>query len=245
MAGVHGQPEGRFGRCARMRRRAGTGSLTSGGDSWCRAWCHRGPRRPPAHTRCRPFHCLEVVATLAGLLLGLPTAGQTTVYDRPHTGRPVSRAEWAYAFLWIVAVGARAAFSYGSVHWFHDELERCMVDNCVAAAGIADSLLLMAVAMTLTRTVSLPGRVSAVRHRAFGHPVACRGTSLSPEQRRSAAAAFHMSGRRNVILGEDRLRTDSSQPDARIRERQIASRKRWRGHGCATPGGPSFPPGRS
>ncbi|MFE6902468.1 hypothetical protein ACFVFJ_37415 [Streptomyces sp. NPDC057717] len=110
---------------------------------------------------------LEVVVTVAELLLGLPAAGMTRVYASPHTGRPVSRAGWAYAFLRIVLVGTRGAFSYGSVDWFHDELGQWMVDNDVAAAAITDSLLLEAVAMTLIRVVSLASRASATRHSAF------------------------------------------------------------------------------
>ncbi|MFE4722779.1 hypothetical protein ACFRLW_41690, partial [Streptomyces sp. NPDC056728] len=76
---------------------------------------------------------LEVVVTVAELLLGLPAAGMTRVYASPHPGRPVSRAGWAYTFLRIVMVGTRGAFSYGSVDWFHVELGQWMVDTDVAA----------------------------------------------------------------------------------------------------------------
>lgn len=108
---------------------------------------------------------LELTATVAGLLIGLLAIAFTTVYRSPTTGRPVSRAGFAYAALWIVVVGARAAFSYGSVHWFGPQLGRWMTDNGVTADALTDALLLMAVAMTLTRTLGLAARAASAGHR--------------------------------------------------------------------------------
>src|SRR6185437_11410882 len=65
---------------------------------------------------------LELAGTVAGILLGLLATGLMKVYRSPKTGGPVSRADFGYAMLWIVIIGARSAFSYGSAHWFGPQL---------------------------------------------------------------------------------------------------------------------------
>jgi hypothetical protein len=110
---------------------------------------------------------LEIAATVAGLLVGLAATALTTVYRSPRTGQPVSRAGFGYAVLWIVVVGARAAFSYGSEHWFATQLGHWMINNQVTVDAITDALIMMAVAMTLTRALGLAGRAFGVRRRAL------------------------------------------------------------------------------
>jgi hypothetical protein len=70
---------------------------------------------------------LEVVLALVEILVGLLAIAFMTVYRNPETGGPVSRAGAAYAALWIVVIGARTAFTYGSHHWFASTLEHWMV----------------------------------------------------------------------------------------------------------------------
>ena len=65
---------------------------------------------------------VEIAGGIAGLLGGLAAVAVMDVYRSPETGRPVSRAGVPYALLWTVVIGARAAFSYGSVHWFEGSL---------------------------------------------------------------------------------------------------------------------------
>jgi hypothetical protein len=108
---------------------------------------------------------LEIGAVVAGVVAGLLAAGLTHVYLSPRTGKPVSRTGFAYAGLWIAVIGARAAFSYGSAHWFTSQLGHWMFAHQVTADAITDSLLLMAVAMTLTRTLTLASQAVAVRRR--------------------------------------------------------------------------------
>lgn len=105
---------------------------------------------------------LEIVGTVAGLVAGLAATVLTHVYRSNSSGRPVSRSGTGYAALWIVIIGARAAFSWGSVHWYAPQLGHWMVRNNVSAAAITDSLILMAVAMLLTRTLGLAGRAAAL-----------------------------------------------------------------------------------
>ncbi len=106
---------------------------------------------------------LEIALTAAGLLCGLAAVGLTRVYLSPRTGRPVSRAGWGYTALWTGVIGARAAFSYGCVHWFPHRLGSWMAGHRVGPDALVDALLLMAVAMMLTRTLSLAFRAYAVR----------------------------------------------------------------------------------
>lgn len=101
---------------------------------------------------------LEVALAAAGIVLGLAATALMTVYRSPGTGRPVSRAGAGYAALWIVVVGARAAFSYGSFHWFGPQLGHWMVSSAVSASAITDALVFMAVTLVLTRTLGLAVR---------------------------------------------------------------------------------------
>ncbi|MEW1863474.1 hypothetical protein OG896_22470 [Streptomyces sp. NBC_00669] len=115
---------------------------------------------------------MELVAVVAGVVAGLAAAGLTHVYASPRTGKPVSRTGVAYAGLWVAVIGARAAFSYGSEHWFSAQLGHWMIHHQVTVDALTDSLLLMAVAMTLTRTLTLATQAAAVRRRNRGPAVA-------------------------------------------------------------------------
>lgn len=106
---------------------------------------------------------LELALAAAGLALGLAATALMTVYRSPRTHKPVSRAGLGYALLWIAVVGARSAFSYGSVHWFGAQLGRWMTQHAVTSAAITDALLFMAIAMIITRTAGL-----ALRARSLG-----------------------------------------------------------------------------
>jgi hypothetical protein len=105
---------------------------------------------------------LELVGAGAGLLAGLGAASLTHVYRSSRTSKPVSRAGAGYAALWITVIGARAAFSYGSVHWFSAPLSHWMSSHDVSVAAITDALLLMAIGMLLTRTLGLAIRAATL-----------------------------------------------------------------------------------
>ncbi|MCU1492776.1 MAG: hypothetical protein JWO62_540 [Acidimicrobiaceae bacterium] len=98
---------------------------------------------------------LELALASAGILLGLAATVLMTVYRSPRTQKPVSRAGWAYAVLWIVVIGARASFSYGSVHWFGTQLGHWMTRHTITQDALTDALILMAIAMLLTRTLGM------------------------------------------------------------------------------------------
>jgi hypothetical protein len=109
---------------------------------------------------------VEIAGTVAGLLVGLAAAAMMTVYRSPETGRPVSRAGVPYALLWTVVVGARAAFSYGSAHWFQHSIVSWAIANQVTEAAITDGLIFMALAMVLVRTLGLRVRASRLPDQA-------------------------------------------------------------------------------
>ncbi len=101
---------------------------------------------------------LELALAAAGVVLGLVAVSLMTVYRSQRTGKPVTRAGFGYATLWIVVIGARAAFSYGSVHWFGPQLGSWMTQHSVDSAAITDALIFMAVAMLVTRTIGIVAR---------------------------------------------------------------------------------------
>jgi hypothetical protein len=98
---------------------------------------------------------VELAGAVAGLLGGLVVAALMRVYRSPKTGRPVSAAGFPYALVWTVVVGARAAFSYGAVHWFPAQLIQWCAAHQVTLAAITDGLIFMAVTMVLVRTLGL------------------------------------------------------------------------------------------
>ena len=106
---------------------------------------------------------LEIAATAAGVVLGVIALSLMTVYRSPASRGVVSRAGFAYAALWTIVIGARAAFTYGSSHWFSHSLGTWMIRHSVTSAAITDALIFMAVAMLLTRTIGI-----AVRARRAG-----------------------------------------------------------------------------
>ncbi|HSZ39084.1 MAG TPA: hypothetical protein VK817_03920 [Trebonia sp.] len=115
---------------------------------------------------------VELAGVAAGLLGGLVAATLTRVYRSPKTGRPASAAGLPYAAVWIAVVAARAAFSYGAVHWFPVPLDQWCLAHQVTAAAITDGLIFMAIAMVLVRTGALAARAARVPGRSVAAQVA-------------------------------------------------------------------------
>lgn len=104
---------------------------------------------------------VEMAGAAAGILGGLAALALTRVHRSRRTGKPASSAGWAYGLLWTLVIGARAAFSYGTVHWFPAQLGAWCLVHQVTGAAITDGLIFMAVAMVLTRTFGLGIRAAA------------------------------------------------------------------------------------
>ena len=103
---------------------------------------------------------VEIAGVAAGLLCGLAASALMGVYRSPTTGKPVSRAGLAYAIFWTAIIGARAAFSYGSVHWFTAPLVSWGIAHQVSVAALTDGLIFMAITMVLIRTAGLAARAT-------------------------------------------------------------------------------------
>ncbi len=101
---------------------------------------------------------LEVALAVSGIILGGVATCLMKVLRSPDTHQPVSRAGSGYAALWIIFIGARALFTYGSEHWFSSQLGHWMLSNGITSEAIVDGLIFMAVTMILTRTISIATR---------------------------------------------------------------------------------------
>lgn len=110
---------------------------------------------------------LEISGGVAGVLLGLGAAALLPVRRDPATGNVVTRAGAAYAALWIAVIAARSCFSIGAVHWFNHALTTWSIENHLAGATIADALVIMAVGMTLVRTLGLAIRANGVQRQTL------------------------------------------------------------------------------
>ena len=55
-------------------------------------------------------------------------------------------------------IGARLAFIYGTNHWFHASLASWLQTHHITGDALTDALVLMALAMTVARTLSLVAR---------------------------------------------------------------------------------------
>ena len=105
---------------------------------------------------------LELAAVGAGILLGLVASALMRVSVNPDGGA-YSRAGVPYAVLWVVVVGARLWFDYGSHHEFSRQLGSWLFTERVTGDVLVDSLIFMAIAMLLTRTASLLVRSRMLR----------------------------------------------------------------------------------
>jgi hypothetical protein len=110
---------------------------------------------------------LELAGAALGLLLGLAAGALLKVRRDAGTGVVFTNAGAAYAALWTAVVGARLAFSYGSSHWFTNQLGRWMFQHQISVEALTDTLVVMAIAMLLGRTGALAAkRRSALAGRA-------------------------------------------------------------------------------
>jgi hypothetical protein len=101
---------------------------------------------------------IELAGAGTGVLLGLLAAGLMRVEREPATGTTSTRAGIGYALIWIATAAARLAFIYGANHSFAASLDSWMLTHHVTADALTDALIVMALAMTSARTLSLTVR---------------------------------------------------------------------------------------
>jgi hypothetical protein len=96
---------------------------------------------------------LELACVLAGAAMGA-IGGLATRLRRGPDGRPMGRAGWLAASMWVGGVGARLAFAVAANNGVGPAIARFSVANHItgSAAWIA-ALIMMALADVLTRLV--------------------------------------------------------------------------------------------
>ncbi len=142
---------------------------------------------------------VQAVGVGVGVLLGLAAhlfvsvgfdpakAMKGEITGQGTSGRPVSRAGFGYAAFWAVIFVARLVFIYGTYHWFSGPLGQFLAAHQLSAAGLADALIFMAIAMAVARSALLSVRGRAATRVAArmaapavpGHPA----EALESEQR--------------------------------------------------------------
>jgi len=98
---------------------------------------------------------LELAGGATGALLGLLAASLMRIEHDPATGKTFTRAGISYALIWIATATARLAFIYGSQHWFSESLDHWMLTHHVTPDALTDTLIVLALAMTTARTLTL------------------------------------------------------------------------------------------
>jgi hypothetical protein len=99
---------------------------------------------------------LELVLAGLGVLLGLfASTGLMRIGFDEAKQRVTSSAGTGYGLFWCAVIGARLAFTYGANHWYTTPLGHWMATNGVSVDALTDSLIFMAIAMAVTRTVRL------------------------------------------------------------------------------------------
>lgn len=100
---------------------------------------------------------IELAGAGVGAVLGL-LAGSLMRVEHDRDGQAFTRAGASYVMIWVAVVGTRLAFIYGSEHVFSASLGSWMAAHHVTTAALTNGLVLMALAMTVARTISLIAR---------------------------------------------------------------------------------------
>jgi hypothetical protein len=94
----------------------------------------------------------EVIAAVAGVLLGTIAGFGFMRVGVDAGGRLISKAGIAYAAFWILVIGARILFSYGAYNWYGQALGQWMFSNQITVDGLTDGLIFLALAMAFSRS---------------------------------------------------------------------------------------------
>lgn len=106
---------------------------------------------------------LEIVASVAGLALGLLAAALFQVRYDSGKQAVYSRAGAPYAALWLAVIAARLWFVYAANNTYHEQIGRWMLTNGISTGALTDALVFMAIGMVVARTGALAARASRVK----------------------------------------------------------------------------------
>jgi hypothetical protein len=112
---------------------------------------------------------LMLIGAAVGVLLGVACHAFVRVYfdpSRGEHGQPASQAGVGYALFWLTVFAARLVFEFGASHWFASSLGRFFGEHQLGSAGLTDSLIFMALALALTRSLVLAVRGSHARRQS-------------------------------------------------------------------------------
>lgn len=103
---------------------------------------------------------LELSGVLAGAALGL-LAAACVALRRANDGRVLMQAGWAYALVWVVAIGGRMAFAWAATGPMAQQIGRFSYEHQITgAAAWRAAFVLMALAMVIARTLVLAARAA-------------------------------------------------------------------------------------
>jgi hypothetical protein len=107
----------------------------------------------------------ELVGMIAGVIVGVAALRLMRVYRSPATGHLVTAAGFGYVLLWVCVLGARALFSLAASEWFPQQLGTWLYQSHISIDAFTDSMILMAIAPLITRTIGLGLRAGNLRFR--------------------------------------------------------------------------------
>jgi hypothetical protein len=110
---------------------------------------------------------LELVLAGLGIILGLVASGSLMkVSFDSTTQQAVSTAGAGYGAFWCGIIGLRLLFTYGANHWFTTQLGHWMSTSGVSVDALTDGLIVMAIAMSIARSMRLASGRRAARHQS-------------------------------------------------------------------------------
>ncbi len=96
---------------------------------------------------------LELLCVSAGAAMGA-VGGLATRLRRDAEGRPLGRAGWLAASMWVTGVGARMAFAFAAAHGAGPAIARFSIAHHITGSDAwVAALVMMALADVLTRLV--------------------------------------------------------------------------------------------
>lgn len=119
---------------------------------------------------------LQLVGVGTGVICGLVAGGLLPAHKDATSGELYTIGGIGYALVWIVVSTGRVVFVYGTEHWFGADLVKFSIRYGISGqATYANAFVFMSLAMLLTRTAVLLGRMRTPKGQETPEPVGCPG----------------------------------------------------------------------